>query len=81
MMMPLLSTATNYGENAAKWGLDQLFWLALIAVIGVAVFAFIKKSWVGGIVTMIGGAIVCYFIKNPTKLADLGNELAKIIGF
>lgn len=79
--MTLLSTGAAYGENIAKWGLDQVFWLVLIAGIAGTAIAFIAKKWVPGILTTVGTAIICVFIKNPTKLSDLGEKLANIIGF
>lgn len=73
-------TTTNYGKNIADWGLDQIFWLILLIGIAVIAGSFIKKNWVGAGITLVAVAIVCYFIKNPTKLSDLGTTISKIIG-
>lgn len=70
----------NYGKNVATWGLEQIFWIVLLVGLAAAAFAFIKKNWVGALITMAAVAIVCYFIKNPTKLSELGETLGKIIG-
>lgn len=78
--MFLAAEGTNFGQNIAKWGLDQIFWIILLVGIAVIAFAFVKKNWVGAGVTLVAVALVCYFIKNPTKLSDLGTTLGKIIG-
>lgn len=72
--------AANYGKNIATWGLEQIFWIVLFVGLAVAAFAFIKKNWVGALVTMAAVAVVCFFINNPTKLSDLGTTLGNIIG-
>ena len=80
-MINLLATTASYGENAAKWGLDQVFWVALLAGIVGAAIAIVKKSWVGAVLSAVGVGLICYFIKNPTKLVDIGDTLAKIVGW
>lgn len=80
LYIALSTTGPTYGKNLATWGLEQIFWLVLIAGIAVAAGAFVKKSWAGGALSAIGTALVCYFIKNPTKLSEIGTKLAQIIG-
>ena len=80
-LIVLATAGADFGKNAATWGLDQFFWLALAAgLIGAAVLA-VKKNVVGAGMTAVVTAIVSYFIKNPQKLADLGAMLAEKIGF
>ena len=65
----------NYGQNGANWVLDQIFWVALVAfIIGAAVMA-AKKQTIGVVTTILVGAVVCYFIKNPTTLSDIGEKI------
>lgn len=78
--MLLAAEGANYGQNIAKWGLDQVFWLIILVGIAVIAFAFVKKNWVGAGITLVAVALVCFFIKNPTKLSDLGTTISKIIG-
>jgi hypothetical protein len=80
ILSTILATA-DYGKNIANWGFDQLFWVILLAGIAGAAAAAIKKSWVGAALTSVGTALICYFIKNPERLSDIGNTLAQTIGF
>ncbi len=55
--------------------LDQIFWVALVAFIVGAVVMAAKKNTIGVVTTILVGAVVCYFIKNPTTLSDIGERL------
>lgn len=69
----------NYGQNGANWVLDQIFWVALVAfIIGAAVMA-AKKQTIGVVTTILVGAVVCYFIKNPTTLSDNGEKIMGVV--
>lgn len=69
----------NYGQNGANWVLDQIFWVALVAfIIGAAVMA-AKKQTIGVVTTILVGAVVCYFIKNPTTLSDIGEKIMDVV--
>ena len=69
----------NYGQNGANWVLDQIFWVALVAfIIGAAVMA-AKKQTIGVVTTILVGAVVCYFIKNPTTLSDIGEKIMGVV--
>ena len=69
----------NYGQNGANWVLDQIFWVALVAfIIGAAVVA-AKKQTIGVVTTILVGAVVCYFIKNPTTLSDIGEKIMDVV--
>lgn len=78
--MLLAAEGANYGQNIAKWGLEQVLWIIILVGIVVIGFAFVKKNWVGAGITLVAVALVCFFIKNPTKLTDLGTTISKIIG-
>lgn len=69
----------NYGQNGANWVLDQIFWVALVVfIIGAAVMA-AKKQTIGVVTTILVGAVVCYFIKNPTTLSDIGEKIMGVV--
>ena len=69
------ASSGNYGQNGANWMLDQIFWVALVAFIVGAVVMAAKKNTIGVVTTIIVGAVVCYFIKNPTTLSDIGEKI------
>lgn len=69
----------NYGQNGANWALDQIFWVAIVAfIVGAAVMA-AKKNTIGVVTTLLVGAIVCFFIKNPTTLSDIGEKIMSVV--
>lgn len=69
----------NYGQNGANWALDQIFWVALVAFIIGAVMMAAKKNMIGVVTTILVGAVVCYFIKNPTTLSDIGEKIMGVV--
>lgn len=72
----------EWGKNIADTGLDNIFWLILLGgIAGAAVLGPIKKSWVAAGITLVATGIICYFIKNPTRISDIGETLANIIGW
>ena len=71
--MVAFASSGNYGQNGANWMLDQIFWVALVAfIVGAVVMA---AKTIGVVTTIIVGAVVCYFIKNPTTLSDIGEKI------
>ena len=77
--MVAFASSGNYGQNGANWMLDQIFWVALVAFIVGAVVMAAKKNTIGVVTTIIVGAVVCYFIKNPTTLSDIGEKTYDIL--
>ena len=73
--MVAFASSGNYGQNGANWMLDHIFWVALVAFIVGAVVMAAKKNTIGVVTTIIVGAVVCYFIKNPTTLSDIGEKI------
>ena len=69
----------NYAERGGKWLLDQLFWVDIIAVIIIFIKNLIARNTVASITTFIVGGLVCYFIKNPETIGEMGNTVASII--
>ena len=76
-----LVAAANWGQSGATWLLGQLKWLAF-AFVGISrAVSILKKNTVGVVVTLLLGALVIYFIGNPSKLEAIGNSLGQIFGF
>ena len=65
----------NYGQNGANWVLDQIFWAALAIFVIVALVMAAKRNMIGVLTTFIVGSIICYFIKYPTTLSDIGEKI------
>ena len=38
-----------------------------------------KKNTIGVVTTLLVGAIVCFFIKNPTTLSDIGEKIMSVV--
>lgn len=66
----------NYAQNGAEWLLKQLFWVALCAVLYVMLKLFIARNFVAGLVTLVVGGIVLFFIKNPETIETIGEAAA-----
>lgn len=76
---PVLASA-NYGQSTANWFLEQVFWIALVIVILAVLALAAKRNFTAALTTAVVGAIVVFFIKNPTKLEDIGNAIMNAIG-
>lgn len=70
----------DYAKNGASWLLEQLFWVALAVVIIMMIKLFAARNFVAGVVTLIAGGIVCFFIKNPESIKTIGDVIAKALG-
>jgi|GEM_PF-3718402 len=73
-------TTAEYAKNIANWGLDQIFWLSLLCGLFVIMGFVIKKKVMEAVGTAVGVAILCYFLKNPETLSNIGTKLIEIIG-
>lgn len=69
----------NYGQNGANWVLDQIFWAALAIFVIVALVMAAKRNMIGVLTTFIVGSIICYFIKHPTTLSDIGEKIMSVV--
>lgn len=69
-----------YAKNGATWLLGQLFWVAVVVTVIIFIKNLMARNTVSSIVTFIVGAIVCFFIKNPTIFETVGDLIAKAIG-
>ena len=69
----------NYGQNGANWVLDKIFWAALAIFVIVALVMAAKRNMIGVLTTFIVGSIICYFIKYPTTLSDIGEKIMSVV--
>ena len=69
----------NYGQNGTNWVLDQIFWAALAIFVIVALVMAAKRNMIGVLTTFIVGSIICYFIKYPTTLSDIGEKIMSVV--
>lgn len=74
-----VACATNYGQNAANVIFDNLFWVALIVIAFVVIRLFMSSNTVGMIITIIVGGVICFLLKNPTVIGDVGNNIGNVI--
>ena len=70
----------DYAQSGATWLLEQLFWVALVVVIIIMLKLFAARNFVAGVVTLIAGGIVCFFIKNPESIKTIGDVIASALG-
>ena len=80
----VLSTSTVFandiGENIGTWVLDQLFWIALIAVAIVVIKFLVSRAWAQAIIFIILAAIILVIIRDPRQLTAIGNMLFGLLG-
>ncbi|MGN0327241.1 MAG: TcpD family membrane protein [Lachnospiraceae bacterium] len=74
-----IALASNYGQTAGEYILDNLFWVGLVFM-AIGLFScFIKRAWVQAVITGVAGSVILYFMKNPDKLATIGESIAQLI--
>lgn len=79
MNYALLASLQNAGSNIGNFGLDLIFWLALVAIGAALASCLLKRNFVGAILVGIAGGVVLYIIKNPAFLQSIGESLVNII--
>jgi len=72
--------AADIGENVGRWATQQLFWIAVVALVIALVGAALKRNFVGAGITILFGGVLLFFIANPERIADLGDNIANMIG-
>lgn len=70
----------DYAKDGANWLLQQLFWVALAVVVIMMLKLFAARNFVAGVVTLIAGGIVCFFIRNPETIESIGIVIAGALG-
>lgn len=79
LSMTMIAFAANYAENAAKWGLDQAFWIVILITVIVAIGAWLRHATSAMVISVVVGGILAFFCKNPEKVTEIGNALAQTI--
>lgn len=74
-----LATATNPGQNIANYGLDLIWWIALLGIAYVVIQLFMKRNYTVLLITIIIGGIVLYIIRNPQQLEVFGETIWQIV--
>lgn len=77
--MVSFASDANYAERGGKWLLDQLFWVAIIAVVFIFIKNLIARNTVASVTTFIVGGLICFFIKSPETIGEIGNTIASVI--
>lgn len=73
--------ATNtYAEAGAKWVLDGIFWLVLVAGIFGAGMSAIKRNATAAVGIIIATALICVVCQNPETISNIGSVLKGILG-
>lgn len=70
----------NYAREGGKWVLDQIFWVATVAIIILVLKLAIARNIVAAISTVVVGGIVLFLIKSPETIQTIGNLIAGKIG-
>lgn len=71
--------AGNYAENAVKYGLQESYWVVLGVTAVVAIGAWIRRSTVAIIVSLIVGGLIAYGCKNPEIISRVGETIGQAI--
>ncbi|HCC34540.1 MAG TPA: hypothetical protein DEQ02_02430 [Ruminococcaceae bacterium] len=77
LTMPVF--ATNYGERASNWILDQIFPIVLIVFVVSLITLFFKRNYTGLAITFIVGILVLFVANNPDNMVNIGENIFKAI--
>lgn len=78
-MTTVAFAATNYGENAARWGADQLFWIVVVITLAVMANQAMRRSITGCLGSLAIGGMVAYFCKAPEKIITIGEVIGNTV--
>lgn len=76
--VPVFADIENVGENLGGWGLEQIWWIALVVVAFVLLKFVIKKAWGPATVFALVGGATLFLIKYPDKLTAIGEVVYRI---
>lgn len=74
-----ISFAADYAKNGAKWLLEQISWVVIVAVVIILLKNLVARNTVASITTVIVGGIIIFFTVNPEILKTMGTTIANII--
>lgn len=69
---------TDYAKNGQKWLSNQAYYIGLAVVGFVLLGCIVKKSTIGAVTTIFFGGVVLFFVKNPTQVSKIGENISKI---
>ncbi len=76
---PQYAFALNIGENISTLVSTNMFWIGLAVLCGALLPQLLKRSWVSSLITVLGGGVVLYIIKNPSVAAEIGEKIGTAI--
>lgn len=74
------SVTNDYAQKGAKWVLDGLFWIIVVAGIVAIARSAVKKDFTGAVVLTLITAVLAVLVKNTEILTTIGNQLKTILG-
>lgn len=81
LLLTTVCMATNtYAEAGAKWILDGIFWIVLVAGISVAAKAAISRNMVATVVILLSTGLLCMLCNDPLVLERIGTNLKAVLG-
>lgn len=71
----------NFGQNTYDWVKAQVFWIALLVVVVIAVPFIAKKMWMQLVGFLVLASLVLVVINDPNKVKALGETIwIKVFG-
>lgn len=79
--MPAFAAGGNLqaGKNLGEWGLDQLWYLALLIVAAMFIKFLAKKAWVPMAIFGILAALCLFIITKPEALKSVGQSIYNLL--
>ncbi|MCL2034676.1 MAG: TcpD family membrane protein [Oscillospiraceae bacterium] len=81
LLTNVVFAATNYGENAGTWLIQNIVWIAGIAVAIIAIKLFFSGNIIKMLIVLAVGGIVIFIVMDPMRLQTIGetiwNEMTK----
>ena len=63
------------GKNVGEWGLDQVWYIALLIVAVMVIKFLAKKAWVPMAIFIVLGALCLFIISSPDALKNVGQSI------
>lgn len=68
-----------WGENAAKFVLGQMYWIALGFTLYFCLQMLPSRAWLRMLGVAVGGGIIAFTMKNPEILGDIGTKIMAVV--
>lgn len=77
----VLADAGDFGQNTYNWIKQQAFWIALLAVVVIAIPFIAKKMWMQLAGFLVLASLVLVIVDDPNRLKGLGTTIwTKVFG-